>query len=101
MPTVIDVPNLKAHLNITFATDDLLLADKLAAAQAAVESFIGKKLDDEETFPDGCPEPLKEAVRQYAAHLYANREPAIIGVSAQMLPLNVFDLVGPYRCWVF
>lgn len=98
---VIDLADLKAHLNITIADDDGLLADKIEAAQACVESFIGVKLDDDEAFPDGPPAPLKEAVRQFAAHLYENREPVLVGVNAQAMPLGVFDLVGPYRTWVF
>lgn len=97
---VIDLADLKAHLNVTTSDDDALLTEKTAVAQTSVEAFIGAKLDDE-AFPDGIPAPLKEAVRQYAAHLYENREPVLIGVNAQSLPMNVFDLVGPYRTWVF
>jgi uncharacterized phage protein (predicted DNA packaging) len=100
MTAVIDVANIKAHLNVTTDTDDDLLAEKIDAAQECVEAFIGAKLDAE-TFPDGVPAPLLEAVRQYAAHLYENREPILVGVNAQELPLNVFDLVGPYRRWCF
>lgn len=97
----IELADLKAHLNITFDHDDALLTAKLGAAQAAIEAYVGVALDDAETFPDGTPEPLKEAVRQFAAHLYENREPVVVGVNAQTMPLNVFDLVGPYRAWAF
>jgi uncharacterized phage protein (predicted DNA packaging) len=100
--SVITLDDLKAHLNITIDADDDLLTDKLAAAQESVEGFIGSKLDDT-AFPDGIPNPLKEAVRQYAAHLYESREPIVIGsgMNAVAMPLGVFDLVGPYRAWVF
>lgn len=105
---VITVDDLKAHLNLTFhiesaeasGIEDDLLAGKIAAAQAAIESYVGAKLDGD-AFPDGPPAPLIEAVRQFAAHLYENREPILIGATATVLPLNVFDLVGPYRTWVF
>src|SRR3954469_17474540 len=101
--SVVTLDEVKAHLNVTIADDDDLLTAKIAAAQASVESFIGAKLDDAVAFPDGAPEPLKEAIRQYTAHLYDNREPISIGsgISAVPLPLSVFDLVGPYRVWVF
>jgi hypothetical protein len=103
MTAAITVEDLRLHLNLTAdnTADDDLLATKIEAAQAAVEAYIGSKLDDADEFPDGTPAPLLEAVRQLAAHLYANREPVLIGVSAQAMPLGVFDLVGPYRRWCF
>lgn len=50
---------------------------------------------------DDVPEPLREAVRQYAAHLYENREAVLVGVNAQELPMGVFMLVLPYKRWAF
>jgi Phage gp6-like head-tail connector protein len=99
--SVITLDDIKAHLNVTITADDAMLTDKITAAQECVENFVGAKLDDAHEFPDGTPEPLKEAVRQLAAHFYENREPVLVGVTAQTLPLGVFDLVGPYRKWVF
>lgn len=98
---MITVADLKAHLNITTDAEDALLPGKIEAAQECVEKFIGAELEDDEAFPDGVPAPLKEAVRQLASHFYENREPILVGVNAQTLPLGVFDLVGPYRTWVF
>jgi uncharacterized phage protein (predicted DNA packaging) len=93
---IITLEDAKAHLNITEDFDDALITAKVAAAQACVESFVGK-LDDVAAFPDGAPEPLKEAVRQLTAHLYESRGD---GPSAT-IPLGVFGLVGPYRAWTF
>jgi hypothetical protein len=98
---VITVGDLRQHLNLPDDQDADLLADKIVTAQACVEGYVGAALDDAEAFPDGPPAPLKEAVRQFAAHLYENREPVLIGVNAQSLPLGLFDLIGPYRAWAF
>ncbi|WP_332712626.1 head-tail connector protein [Pelagibacterium mangrovi] len=89
------------HLNIEDGTDFDLLEQKVAVAEAWISKFIGTPLDDEETFPDGPPEPLKEAVRQLVGHLYENREATLIGVTADEIPFGVMDLITPFRTWVF
>jgi hypothetical protein len=99
--TVVSVADAKAHLNITDDADDTLIAGKIAAAEAWIGKFIGTPLDDVIAFPDGTPDPLKEAVRQLVGHLYENREASIVAVSAEMLPLGMHDLMAPYREWSF
>lgn len=95
---IVTVEELKAHLNITFDDDDALIADKIAVAEACVAEYVGADLEaDFETLPT----PLREAVKQLAAHFYENREAVLVGATAQTLPLGVFDLVGPYREWCF
>jgi uncharacterized phage protein (predicted DNA packaging) len=94
---VIDVADIKAHLNVTTSADDALLTGKIAVAEAWIEQFTGEAFADYETIP----EPLKEAVRQLASHLYENREASLIGVTAQELPFGVLDLLTPYRAWAF
>lgn len=97
----ITLADAKAHMNILDSTDDAVITAKLAAATEYIEGYIGKLFDNEEDFPDGIPEPLKEAVRQITAHFYENREPVLVGVNAQELPFNVFDIMNGYRKWVF
>lgn len=94
MTESITVDDLKAHLNITSNVDDALLAEKIEAAQECVFNFIGGQIDP-------APAPVKEAVRQLAAHFYENREAVLIGSNAYPVPHSVFDLVGPYRSYVF
>jgi hypothetical protein len=98
---IIEVEDAKAHMNVTSDDDDALIEAKIGAAEAWIGEFIGSALDDAETFPNGCPEPVKEAVRQLTAHLYENREATIVGVTASDIPLGLFDLVAPYRRYVF
>jgi len=40
--SVIDVADLKAHLNITTDSDDALLADKIAAAEGWIAAYTGE-----------------------------------------------------------
>lgn len=93
---VIDVADLKSHLNITNNADDALIGGKIEAAQAAVEQMLGFAIEDRFSSPPG---DLKEAVRQLAAHFYENREASVVAVSASLLPLGVSDLVRNRRDW--
>lgn len=99
--TVITVEDAKAHMNIVLDDDDALIAGKIAAAEAWIGKFIGSALDDAEAFPDGTPEPLKEAVRQLVAHLYENREASLVGLNMADVSPGLFDLMNPYRAWCF
>ncbi|MEX0404053.1 head-tail connector protein [Aquibium sp. LZ166] len=99
--TIVSVEDAKAHMNITTDADDDLIAGKIGAAEAWIGKFIGFALDDAETFPDGTPEPLKEAVRQLTAHLYENREATVVGISMSDVSPGLFDLMSPYREWSF
>ena len=94
MPAI-DLPDLKAHLNITNDADDDLLTGKIEAASEWVAAFTGAALDET------APAPLKEAVRRLAADLYEHREANLVGVTAQTLPFGVMDMIGPYRAWTF
>lgn len=95
MPAV-TLADLKQHLNVTIDDDDALLSEKLAASKAWVASYIGGSADTDTT-----PAPVNEAVRQLAAHLYANREANLVGVTAQALPFGFLDLLASYRAFAF
>ncbi|MBB4632937.1 head-tail connector protein [Sphingosinicella soli] len=99
--TIITVADAKAHMNITSDADDALITAKIGAAEAWIGQFIGTALDDAETFPDGTPEPLKEATRQLVAHLYENREATLVGLNMVDVSPGLFDLMAPYRDWAF
>jgi len=99
--TIITVADAKAHMNISGDADDALIADKLATAEAWIGQFIGRPLDDATAFPDGTPEPLKEATRQLVAHLYENREATLVGLNMVDVSPGLFDLMAPYRDWAF
>lgn len=99
--TIISVEDAKAHMNIVGDDDDTLIAAKIEAAEAWAARFIGVELDDAETFPDGVPEPVKEGIRQLVAHLYENREATVPSIALTEVRPGLYDLLNPYRCWVF
>lgn len=101
---VITVEDLQAHLNLPEGQDSDLLASKIASAETQINSFLEKKFADyydDASQANSVPEPLKEAVRQLAAHYYEQREAVLIGASAAIVPWGVVDLIQPYRAWAF
>lgn len=109
---MISTDDLKRHMNLTTTDDDSLIADKIRVASEWVSSLTGIPADiDPSVLPDAdgdipdtrnIPAPVKEAVRQLAAHLYENREAVLVGgITAQALPFGFLDLIDPYRQWAF
>lgn len=99
--SIVTVADAKQHMNVTIADDDALIGAKIEAAEAWIAKFIGIALDDATTFPDGTPEPLLEAVRQLTAHLYEHREATLVGITMSDVSPGLFDLIAPYREYVF
>jgi|SRR5665213_780000 len=95
--SVIQFADLKAHLRVTFDTDDGLITGKIAAAESWIGTFTGAAWPPADPVPDA----LQEAIRQLAAHLYENREATLVGVTSQDLPFGLLDLLTPYRAWSF
>jgi hypothetical protein len=95
---VITVADLKAHLNAVDEFADDFLEEKIAAASGLVAAYVDPALVPD---MDQAPAPIREAVRLLASHLVENREATLVGVSGQALPFGVFDLVGPFRKFVF
>ena len=95
--SVVTIEDVKAHLNVLISEDDDLLTNKIAAAEEWIGLFIGTPLAD----LTPTPETLREAVRMLVGHLYENREASIVAVSAELMPLGLYDLMAPYRQWSF
>lgn len=93
----IDLDALKQHCNVIGNGDDAVLTRCLSGAKTHLERLLGFALDDADEFPDGTPADVEMAVLQLAAHWYENREASLIGVSAQILPLGVTEIVAEYR----
>ena len=97
---LVTLADLKSHLNIAadFTDDDTLLTEKLTVSQLHIQDMVGS--DNLATdYPDGVPDPLLEAIRQYAGALYACREGLNGGENPQFGTL-LDDLVASYRAWV-
>lgn len=97
----LDLTTLKAHCNVTEATDDAVLTRLLAAATAHFEQQVGYVLDDEDELPDGVPADIEQAVLMIAAHWYENREATLVGVVAQELPIGVADVIRNRRVYSY
>ena len=95
MPIPPTLDDAKAHLNVTIATDDALITDKLAAATAFVAAYTGATIDS------STPAPVAEAILQLTAQLYDNRELTCQGLTTQSLPFGFLDLLANYRAWSF
>jgi len=101
--SVVTLAEAKAHARIDDgeAYDDFFQA-KIDAAEALASDYIGTSLTDADTFPDGLPASVKEAVLQLIAHFYDNRAPLVIGsgiTQAVKIAPSAFDLLRPYRKW--
>jgi hypothetical protein len=92
---MLTLADAKAHLNVTFDTDDALITSKLATATDWVALYTGAEITD------ATPKPVNEAILQLTAHLYQNRETSLVGVQAQSLPMGFLDLLEPFRAWCF
>jgi uncharacterized phiE125 gp8 family phage protein len=58
-------------------------------------------LGDEGVLPDGAPADLEHAVYMLAAHWYENREASLVGVTAQVLPIGMTDIIAEHRRYTF
>lgn len=94
---ILTVDDLKAHLNITGNADDALIAQKIDVAEAWISRWLEITLAEMEEVPAD----LKEAVRLLVAHLYENREATLVGISADELPLGLWDILNQHRAWGF
>jgi hypothetical protein len=95
--TIVTAAELKAHSNLPDDESDVLLTQKIAAAEDWCAGYVGQALEDF----DPLPASVREAILRIAADLYENREASLVGASASALPFGVTDLLAPHRAWVF
>lgn len=96
---IVTLAAMKAELGIIDNVDDALITSKIDEAQAWLESFLGYQIATE--FPDGAPSDIVMAVKQQTAHLYENREATIVGVSIQLSPYGVDDVIRNRRSYAW
>ncbi len=85
----VSILELKRHLNLTGEDDDLLLQTLLDGATARVAALIDPDLLDVAGNAD-----VDLAVMELVAHFYENRE-------GRTIPDGIYEIVAPYRAWVF
>ena len=94
---IIELEEIKNHLNIDHDLDDELLKAYSLAAIEAAQNYIGKEFDEEHTtttvrFTNG----IRIGCLMFIAHLYANRE-AVSDVQQYEVPFAISHLWKPYR----
>ena len=88
----------KDHLRVDIADDDFYILDLIAVSEAAVENEIGTTLVS--NLESGVlPKPLYQAILLMIGHLYATREPVMVGVSVVKCPFTLEYLLYPYKTW--
>jgi uncharacterized phage protein (predicted DNA packaging) len=88
----------KDHLRVDFQDDDIYILDLIAVAEASVANEIGSTLASNVSGGE-LPKPLYQAILMMVGHLYANREPVLIGVSCVKIPFTLEYLLYPYKTW--
>lgn len=103
--SIVTLSLFKAHLGTDDLLDETALGDLangtdellqhyLEAAEAWASGRLGLPLSE---FGPTVPADIKQAILQMAAHLYQNREAALIGVNVYDLPYGIDDLLRKYR----
>lgn len=91
---MVDLSDIKRHLNVDFDEDDNLIESMIKAVEASVEKSIGAPLS--EVVVDGkLPDDLLHVIRIMVAKLYEYREGNTYG-KVQEVPFTLSHLLAPY-----
>lgn len=95
---IVSLDEAKAHLNVDSDADDEVITSCVEDAEA----FIGAYVDCPMT-AEGAPNPVKRAVKMLAGAMYLNREAGLLDPESRTgdAPVDVFDLIAPFRKWSF
>ena len=91
---MVDLSDIKRHLNVDFDEDDNLIESMIKAVEASVEKSIGAPLS--EVVVDGeLHDDLLHVIRIMVAKLYEYREGNTYG-KVQEVPFTLSHLLAPY-----
>lgn len=104
--TILTLEDAKDHMRVTIDDDDTLIEAKISAAETWIGQYLGAPLA---SYLAGTgesaalPDPLLEATRQLVGFFYDNREAAVVGntITVTAMTPGFYDLLAPYRCYVF
>lgn len=94
----VTIEQAKDHLRVDFADDDFYINDLIMVSESAIENEIGSTLLSNEV-GGVLPKPLYQAILLLIGHLYATREPVMVGVSVVKCPFTLEYLLYPYKTW--
>lgn len=89
------IEEIKQHLQIDndYNGDDEYLMSLIEVAEEIVSQHINRPLSE---YTPALPAPIKQAILLLIGNYYSNREPIVIGVSVNKLPLSYEYLLSPY-----
>jgi len=88
----------KDHLRVDFDDDDIYIGDLITVAEQSIADEIGSTLASNEV-DDVLPRTLYQAILLMVGHLYATREPVMVGISVVKCPFTLEYLIAPYKSW--
>ena len=94
----ITLEQAKDHLRVDFDDDDIYITDLIDAAECSVANEIGSTLVSNEV-GGVLPKALYQSILLMIGHLYATREPVMVGVSVVKCPFTLEYLLAPYKSW--
>jgi hypothetical protein len=98
MGAYVTLEQAKDHLRVDFDDDDLYIEDLIDVAETSVANEIGSTLASNES-GGALPKPLYQGILFLIGHLYATREPVMVGVSVVKCPYTMEYLLAPYKTW--
>ena len=98
---LISLEDMKGHLGLTSdqTEDDVLIKQKLVAAQRLIQRQLGYDFADRFAAAEDVPPDLLEAIMQLAAWWFENRDTVI--ERSNVMPFGVPDIIAANRDWSF
>jgi uncharacterized phage protein (predicted DNA packaging) len=96
---MIEIDDLKKHLNIDHNEDDAYIEELIAVAEDAVGTYLNKPLADYMDAEGRLKPAIRHACRLLVGTWYANRE-SVVFSSPSELPDGVVALLLPLRRFV-
>ena len=99
MTIMLDIEDLKKHLNIDHDEDDGYIAELISVAEDAVETYLNRPIAECLDANGKLKPAIRHAVRLLVGTWYANRESVVFSTPSE-LPDGVVALLMPLRRFV-
>ena len=93
----VTIEEIKQHLYIDFEADDILLADKIQAAEEFIEKNLNTTFDTLLNDNGTLPFPIKQSIKIMVGNLYNNRESVSFNAYPSKIPYSYEYLLQPYK----
>lgn len=98
MGVYVTLEQAKDHLRVDWDDDDIYIGDLIDVAETSIADEIGSTLASNES-GGVLPKPLYQGILLLVGHLYASREPVMVGVGVVKMPYTLEYLLAPYKTW--